>query len=69
MAPYMVFDSSTCHFQILAACSEVLLLISQQKALMDVCGPVNGDEDVDTAAFDRSANMKDGARLRVVYHV
>lgn len=61
MAPYMLFNNSICQFQVLAACSEGLSLLSLQSTLADVS--LKRKEGVDTAAFRRPANMNDALRF------
>lgn len=55
----MLFDHSSCLLQVFAVPSERLSSPLEQKTLVDVGGPLNGEKGVGTAAFDCSAYSGD----------
>lgn len=59
MAFNLLFANSTCEFQELATRSHGHLPLSELQGQVDTCGPLNGEEAVVTAAFNRSASTDD----------
>lgn len=64
----MLFGNCTYTFRGLATHSEGLPSLLQQRELVFVCGQLKGEESVDIAAFDCSANL-DNALRRVKYFI
>lgn len=59
MGPYMLFDDSTSPLQMLASRSERMSLVELKRRVVDVRGPLNDEDGMDTAAYDRSTTTAD----------
>lgn len=55
----MQYNNITCHFHVLATCSESCSPLWQQKTLAGPDAPLQGEEGVYGSAFDRWANTDD----------
>lgn len=63
----MLFYDNTCRFQALADSSKGLSSLSQQNIVVDVCGLLKDEGNVDTATLDRSANTDEALSYVAVF--